>query len=591
MSGHGAALSRWAAVALALALAGAFVQAQEAWRAADVSRVVVVADVHGAYPAFVELLQATSIVDAELKWSGGDTHLVSLGDLLDRGPESRPAMELVMRLQEEAKAQGGRVHFVAGNHELMNLMGDLRYVSAGEYAAFAPDETAAERASALQEIAAFANSGVTTDELDAAYPAGYFAHRAAFRADGRYGSWLLTQPMIVVVNGTAFVHGGLPRSAGSASLAELNERYQDALRRYLALRDELAATALLPPYDMQGDTELASRRLESLQSHPELEELLALTESAELGVESPLWYRGSVYCKPLLEDPVLDAALTGLGAERVVVGHTPTDNRRVQARHEGKLIVLDTGMLASYYNGRPAALVFEAGQVSVEYTHPRQTEPLDLRPYAAYGLVAEELVAALTGGEVTIGERAATSWRVAVNHGGGTLEAVFIPGDPGHRELAAARLDDLLGTELVPLTVPRSLEDQEGALQLVYPGAISETDRLARQLGIGAWCPIEPQVELMFVFDALIANRGRGPDNILFADDLSNVVLTAHGNAFGTERSLPANFDPNSIGIPAPLIDALRGLDEAQLETELGAWLDRRSIRGLLARRDRILDD
>ena len=97
----------------------------EPWRWSDIERIVVIPDIHGAYPAFVRLLKATDIVDDSLSWTGGNSHLVSLGDLLDRGAESRKVMDLLMRLQTEAPTAGGYVHVVAGNHELMNLMGEL----------------------------------------------------------------------------------------------------------------------------------------------------------------------------------------------------------------------------------------------------------------------------------------------------------------------------------------------------------------------------------------------------------------------------------------------------------------------------------
>ena len=82
----------------------------------------------------------------------GRTHLVSLGDLLDRGDDSRKVMDLLMRLQVEAAAAGGQVHVVVGNHEAMNVLGDLRYVSRGDYAAYAGDEDAATRDARTQGI-------------------------------------------------------------------------------------------------------------------------------------------------------------------------------------------------------------------------------------------------------------------------------------------------------------------------------------------------------------------------------------------------------------------------------------------------------
>ena len=99
------------------------------WRVDDAERVVAISDVHGAYDAMVTTLQNVGVIDSELAWSGGKTRLVIVGDLLDRGPRSRDAMDLLMRLEDEASAVGGYVHVLIGNHESMNMIGDLRYVS------------------------------------------------------------------------------------------------------------------------------------------------------------------------------------------------------------------------------------------------------------------------------------------------------------------------------------------------------------------------------------------------------------------------------------------------------------------------------
>jgi hypothetical protein len=155
------------------------------WRFDDIERVVAIADIHGAYDAMVETLQNAGILGADLGWVGEKSHLVIVGDILDRGPKSRAAMDLLMRLEGEAEAAGGRVNVVIGNHESMLLTGDLRYVSAAEYAAFAADEDPEERARWFDRYAA--RAGGETDELranfDKRFPLGYFGMRRAFRAD------------------------------------------------------------------------------------------------------------------------------------------------------------------------------------------------------------------------------------------------------------------------------------------------------------------------------------------------------------------------------------------------------------------------
>src|SRR5512141_2016883 len=116
--------------AAALALAGVLAcsapcraadpPAQSAWQ--DAGRIVAFADVHGAYDDLVGLLQASGVIDKSLRWSAGRIHVVSLGDMLDRGADSRKVMDLLMRLQGEATAAGGQLHIVLGNHEAMNLL-------------------------------------------------------------------------------------------------------------------------------------------------------------------------------------------------------------------------------------------------------------------------------------------------------------------------------------------------------------------------------------------------------------------------------------------------------------------------------------
>ena len=143
----------------------------------------------------VETLQSAAIIDDSLSWLGGSAHLVIVGDIMDRGPDSREALELLIRLEIEAASAGGKVHALIGNHEAMNLIGDLRYVSPAEYAAFADDEMAEERErwfAANESLRSHENEDVDVRRavFDRRFPVGYFAHRRAFSPDGKYGDWL-----------------------------------------------------------------------------------------------------------------------------------------------------------------------------------------------------------------------------------------------------------------------------------------------------------------------------------------------------------------------------------------------------------------
>ena len=81
----------------------------------------VVGDVHGHREELVDALRAEGLVDDEGAWSGGERHLWFLGDFVDRGPDGVGAIDLVMRLQEQAADAGGQVETLLGNHEILAL--------------------------------------------------------------------------------------------------------------------------------------------------------------------------------------------------------------------------------------------------------------------------------------------------------------------------------------------------------------------------------------------------------------------------------------------------------------------------------------
>ena len=127
-------------------------------------RVIAIGDVHGDYESFAAVLRSAGLIDKDGNWTGGKTHLVQTGDIVDRGPDSRAVMDLLIKLQKQAAAAGGAVHCLLGNHEAMNIYGDLRYVSPAEFAAFAPQNSQADRAAAYPDQRAI--TAAATPEMD-----------------------------------------------------------------------------------------------------------------------------------------------------------------------------------------------------------------------------------------------------------------------------------------------------------------------------------------------------------------------------------------------------------------------------------------
>src|SRR5919204_5395452 len=183
-----------------------------------IERIVAVGDVHGAYDRYVAILQTAGILDARDHWAGGKTHFVQLGDVVDRGPDSRKALDLLRRLTGEASHAGGQVHMLLGNHEVMRMLGDLRYVSPGEYIAFTNPRSEEMR----ERFVATLPPGVRDDVLKQT-PLGFVEMRLAFGHDGTYGKWLRTLDTVVKINRIVFLHGGISPAVASLGCGEIND--------------------------------------------------------------------------------------------------------------------------------------------------------------------------------------------------------------------------------------------------------------------------------------------------------------------------------------------------------------------------------
>ena len=84
-------------------------------------KVVVISDIEGNFTGFYSFLRNNGIIDEKFNWSFGKGHLVLLGDFMDRGDHVTQVLWLIYKLEKEAMQAGGFVHFVLGNHELLNF--------------------------------------------------------------------------------------------------------------------------------------------------------------------------------------------------------------------------------------------------------------------------------------------------------------------------------------------------------------------------------------------------------------------------------------------------------------------------------------
>jgi len=290
-----------------------------------VERIVAVGDVHGDYSALVEILRSAGIVDAKNKWAAGKTHLVQTGDLLDRGAESRKVMDLIISLEKQASKAGGRVHSLLGNHEAMNVYGDLRYAVPGEFAAFKTGDSAAIRDAFWQEQAPkiFPKPDQAARKVwDDEHPLGWLEHRYAFGPQGEYGRWIRSKKAVIRIDDTLFLHGGIGPKYATTPIAELNREIIERLKDLSKIKD--------------GDIVTSD--------------------------DGPLWYRGLAQSAD--SEDHLKQVLEANGVKRIVIGHTPTSGT-IEKRYDGRVIVVDIGMAAAFGSRGRACLVIEQGNISV----------------------------------------------------------------------------------------------------------------------------------------------------------------------------------------------------------------------------------
>jgi hypothetical protein len=301
--------------------------------AAPLHRIVAVGDLHGDFSAWHEILRAAGLVDHKGRWSGGEATLVQTGDAVDRGPSSLEIIEDLMRLQKEAARAHGQVIAMVGNHEAMNLTGDLRYVSAADYAHYADRRSAQRRENvynsnkaAIEMAYREKDPQMSSDAIKKAwfeaFPPGRIEHQIAWSDHGEIGRWVVKNPVVVLLDGTLFVHGGISPSYVNLTVAQINAQAAAAL----------TARSTDPKAIINDE-------------------------------QGPLWYRGLAQpvasgsgdtlpaATPVQIQPAgaeqLDTLLSAFGAKRIVIGHTPILSG-IALFDDGKLICIDTGISAVY---------------------------------------------------------------------------------------------------------------------------------------------------------------------------------------------------------------------------------------------------
>lgn len=155
----------------------------------NISRILVMGDIHGGYDSLLLFLKNNGVIDQKNYWIWGNGHLVFLGDVFDRGNEVTEALWFIYHLEEQAQKQGGLVHFILGNHEMMILRNESSYIADKYY--------------------------YLTKKAKVSYS-------SLFNKKTILGSWLRSRNTIIKINDHLFVHAGISPALAFSGLS-INE--------------------------------------------------------------------------------------------------------------------------------------------------------------------------------------------------------------------------------------------------------------------------------------------------------------------------------------------------------------------------------
>lgn len=158
-------------------------------------KIIAVGDLHGDYKNSLRTLMMAGIADSKGNWVAGTSTFVQTGDIVDRGDDTILLYEMMIRLRKQAKEAGGLVVPLLGNHEVMNMQHDFRYVTEGDVATFG----------------------------------GWEKRNYEWSKDGWIGKYLRELGVAALVNDTCFFHGGASVKWAKDTVDGINEASKKAL--------------------------------------------------------------------------------------------------------------------------------------------------------------------------------------------------------------------------------------------------------------------------------------------------------------------------------------------------------------------------
>ena len=564
------------------------------WKGVD--KIIAVGDVHGAYDSFVKILKAAGLVDDMLKWSGGKTHLVQTGDIMDRGDYPKDVFDLVKRLEIEALEAGGKVHMLLGNHEEMNITGIVfrhpEYVSAKQFASFLPDDYRKKKENEFRRQLQKASKG--DNNSDPSFLDSYFETKWRGLMDDKYiqglyvntfnseyGRWLIEHNAVIKINDIIFSHAGISERYSTWPLQRINDVFRKELNEY--------------------------RQAYRRRTQPRIQlEILYMPDS-------PLWNRDYALKDEKTYGKIIDKILENLNANYMIIAHTPLGSPVIleneediisfRTRFDRKIWLIDTG-ISDYYYGILSYLRIENGKFKMSEWREKEyeeEEPFEPSQIAPEDMSREELEYFLKNAAVVDVNKGAVpgrtgAWKINLDNGEVRRSAMFkvvdetrperLP-DSYKYELAAYALDKLLGFEKIPPMTEREIEGTKGSLQIRVENCFGLDEQQRKNITPPDSQAFVNALEEINVFENLVYNDRKELDDILIQEESWKIFRVDFSEAFSPIPNLIP--EQKITRCSKTLFQNLQELPDKVIKARLEIYLNDEEMSALLSRKALII--
>ena len=268
-------------------------------------KIIVISDIEGNFDAFSGFLLNNKVIDNNYNWIFGNGQLLLNGDFVDRGKNVTQVLWLIYKLENQADKQGGKVHYILGNHEIMNFQGNANY-----------NKKKYKRVAQLISK----NDSITV------------ATKFMYSDKTELGKWLRSKNVIEKIGNYLFVHAGISPEIlkYSVSISDINRIARDNWDKNL--------------YDEEENNKV---------------------ENFITGKKGIYWYRGlaqdyKYYEK--IKEAELNKVLKYYKTDKIIFGHTVVED--ITKEFKGKTINIDVKHGEEKNSEKTKGLLIEKG---IEY--------------------------------------------------------------------------------------------------------------------------------------------------------------------------------------------------------------------------------